>query len=197
MDTYRLFIAINLSPELLDSLQQVQRQLQRKLAAYPLRWARPEGIHLTLKFLGDTEIARIDEVSDALMQVGRRHAPFELSVGRLGMFPNASRPNVLWVGVNDEDRLLQQLAADVDKTMARLGWKRERRPFQGHLTLARVKKQATPRERRELGALIKTLQGYERLGTLPVASIHLMRSHLHPQGAIYTAIRTIRLPTEP
>lgn len=197
MNTYRLFIAINLPPQLLNALRLSQRHLQRKLASYPLRWARPEGIHLTLKFLGDTDVARIDEIIDGLMQVGRRHAPFELAVGGLGMFPNANRPSVLWMGVRDEHGRLRRLAEDVDKAMARMGWKRERRPFQGHLTLARVQKRATPRERRQLGALIASLRGYETLGILPVETFQLMRSQLHPQGAIYTTLHTIRLTAEP
>ena len=194
---YRLFIAINLPPELLAALQTAQRQLQRKLASHPLRWSRPEGIHLTLKFLGDTDVARIDAIVEALAAVTGRHAAFELPVGGLGMFPNARRPNVLWAGVADEARKLQKLAGDVDKAMARLGWPREKRAFKGHLTLARVKKYAGSRERRELGEQVLSLRGYEKLGVLPVHTIHLMRSQLHPDGSIYTELRAIPLLRRP
>jgi len=167
MEAHRLFIAIHLPDDLLQTLTASQRQLQRKLAASPLRWSRPEGIHLTLKFLGDTDPARIPEIIDALSRVAAKHAPFELPVGGLGMFPNARRPNVLWAGVADEAHRLRHLAADVDKALARLGWQREKRPFSGHLTLARVKKQAGNRERRELGEAVTALRGYEKLGMLP------------------------------
>ncbi|HHB90334.1 MAG TPA: RNA 2',3'-cyclic phosphodiesterase [Anaerolineae bacterium] len=193
MSTYRLFIAINLPPELLVTLQTAQRRLQRQLAAFPLRWSRPEGIHLTLKFLGETETTRIDAITEALARVAARHTAFELPVGGLGMFPNARRPHVLWVGVEDEARRLQKLARDVDRAMAQLGWPREKRPFNGHLTLARVKKQAEGRARRELGELVLNLRGYEKLGILPVHTIYLMRSHLHPDGAIYTELHRIAL----
>ena len=193
MPTYRLFIAINLPPDLLEALQTAQRHLQRKLAGYPLRWSRPEGIHLTLKFLGETDVARIDVITEALTVVAARHTAFELPVGGLGMFPNARRPNVLWVGVADEARRLRHLAADVDKAVAKLGWPREKRPFNGHLTLARVKKQAGSRERRELGEQVLSLRGYEKLGVLPVHNIHLMRSQLHPEGAIYTELHAVDL----
>jgi len=118
-------------------------------------------------------------------------------VGGLGMFPNARRPNVLWVGVADEARKLQKLAGDVDKAMARLGWPREKRAFKGHLTLARVKKYAGSRERRELGEQVLSLRGYEKLGVLPVHTIHLMRSQLHPDGSIYTELRAIPLLRRP
>jgi 2'-5' RNA ligase len=191
MELLRLFIAINLPEDLLDTLTVTQRQLQRKLTAYPLRWSRPEGIHLTLKFLGDTDPARVPDIVESLNRVAARHAPFELAVGGLGMFPNARRPSVLWVGVNDADHRLRHLAADVDKAMAKLGWQREKRPFSGHLTLARVKKQAGNRDRRALGEAVTALSGYDKLGVLPVQRIHLMRSQLRPDGAIYTAISII------
>ncbi len=193
MESQRLFIAINLPDDLHKALESTQRHLQRKLAAYPLRWARPEGIHLTLKFLGDTDPGRIADIAAALNQVATKHAPFELPVGGLGVFPNLGRPNVLWAGVKDEAHRLRHLAADVDKEMAKLGWRREKRPFNGHLTLARVKKQAGNRERRALGEAIAALHGYERLGLLPVQRIYIMRSQLRPDGAVYNAVEEIEL----
>ncbi len=193
MDSQRLFIAINAPSALLAALTTTQRRLQRKLAAFPLRWTRPDGIHLTLKFLGDTDPARIPEITDALSRVAAQHAPFELPVGGLGMFPNARRPNVLWVGLTDADHRLQHLAADVDKALARLGWQREKRSFNGHLTLARVKKQAGSRERRKLGEAVTALRGYEKLGALPVQTIHIMRSQLRPDGAIYTEVERVAI----
>jgi len=196
METQRLFIAINLPEDLLDALTTAQHRLQRKLAGYPLRWSRPEGIHLTLKFLGDTDPARIPAINEALMRIAERHAPFDLSVGGLGMFPNARRPNVLWVGVEDAAHYLRYLAADVDKAMARLGWQREKRPFNGHLTLARVKKHAGNQDRRTIGDIVVGLQGYERLGALSVQTLHLMRSQLRPDGAIYTEVQVIPLNVE-
>ncbi len=193
MTTYRLFIAINLPDDLLATLQRTQRQLQRTLAAYPLRWARPEGLHLTLKFLGETDVTRIDAITEALTQVAAHHRAFDLPVGGLGMFPNPQRPSVLWVGVQDVGGELQRLAGDVDQAMARLGWPREKRPFSGHLTLARVQRYARSRERRELGQQVQALRGYDGLGVLPVTTMHLMRSQLHRQGAIYTPLAAIPL----
>jgi len=193
MESQRLFIAINLPDDLLETLRTTQRHLQRKLAAYPLRWSRPEGVHLTLKFLGDTDPARIQAIATALNRIAVKHAPFELPVGGLGVFPNARRPNVLWVGVNDETHRLRHLAADVDKAMAKLGWQREKRPFNGHLTLARVKKQAGNKDRRALGEAVTALQGYDRLGMLPVRRVYIMRSQLRPDGAVYTEVQGIEL----
>ena len=190
---YRLFISVNLSPELLAEMQALQDALKRDLADAPLRWVRPEGIHISLKFLGETEPARVQKIVRALEKAAGRHEPFEIGVGGLGCFPNARRPNVLWVGVSDPQRALQRLAADVDKSMVGMGWKPERRPFTGHLTLARVKKYARPAERRELGQRFIESGLGEDLGRLRVNAIYLMRSELRRDGAVYSELADIPL----
>jgi 2'-5' RNA ligase len=190
---FRLFISINLTPDLLAALTDLQSQLERQLAPQPLRWARPEGIHLTLKFLGDTDTGRIEDIVRALGQAVASHQAFELSIGGLGCFPNQRKPRVLWVGVQDSDQRLRRLAASVDDAMAGLGWKRENRPFTGHLTLARVKKYASNRDKQALGELLSTVEVTDVLGVLPVQNVHLMRSQLRPDGAIYTALITTPL----
>ncbi|NOZ71501.1 MAG: RNA 2',3'-cyclic phosphodiesterase [Chloroflexi bacterium] len=190
---WRLFISVNLSDILLTRLADVQNQLRRQLSAYPLRWTRPESIHITLKFLGETDSARLAELETALQKVAVLHNPFVITIGGLGCFPNTRRPNVLWVGVNDPEKRLQALAARVDQAMTRLGWEEERRPFNGHLTLARVKREAGSQERRQLGAELMALDVPETLGTCAVNSVHLMRSQLRPQGALYTSLHEFRL----
>lgn len=197
MEMQRLFIAITLPDDLRKALSVARRQLQRKLTAYPLRWAPIENMHLTLKFLGDTDPARIDAIVKNLNRVAARHRAFSLAVGGLGVFPDAKRPRVLWVGVRDDDRRLLHLAADVDRALAKSGWQREKRPFSGHLTLARVKKMARNSERRALGEHVATLRGYEKLGVLPVTALHLIRSQLQPNGAIYTDLARISLADSP
>ena len=190
---YRLFISANLPLNLLHGLTDLQTSLKRQLADAPLRWSRPEGIHLTLKFLGDTDPARVDDIVAGLSRVAGSNSPFEISVGGLGCFPNTRNPSVLWVGIDDTNGRLRRFAADVDAAMKGLGWQRERRPFSGHLTLARVKKQASGRERRQLGERIAALDAPKNLGVLPVRQIHLMSSQLQPNGSIYTSLAEFRL----
>ena len=190
---FRLFISINLTPELLAALTDLQNQLQRQLAPQPLRWARPEGIHLTLKFLGDTDTGRIEDIVRALQQSVEPHQAFELGIGGLGCFPDRRKPRVLWVGVQDPDERLRRLAASVDNAMSGLGWKRENRPYTGHLTLARVKKYANNQDKQALGELLATVAVADTLGALPVQTIHLMRSQLRPDGAVYTLLITVPL----
>lgn len=190
---FRLFISINLTPGLLARLTDLQNQLKRQLASQPLRWARPEGIHLTLKFLGDTETGQIEEIVRALTQTVEPHQSFDLSIGGLGCFPNQRKPSVLWVGVQDPDDHLRRLAASVDDAMAELGWKRENRPYTGHLTLARVKKYANNQDKQALSELLSAVEVADTLGVLPVQTIHLMRSQLQPDGAVYTSLITLPL----
>ena len=190
---FRLFISINLTPDLLAALTDLQSQLKRQLASQPLRWTRPEGIHLTLKFLGDTETGRIEEIVRALGQAVEPHQVFELSIGGLGCFPNQHKPRVLWVGVQDPGERLRRLAASVDNAMSGLGWKRENRPYTGHLTLARVKKYANNRDKQALVELLSTVEVSDRLGVLPVRTVHLMRSQLRTEGAVYTSLITTSL----
>ena len=190
---FRLFISINLTPELLATLIDLQTQLKRQLASQLLRWARPEGIHLTLKFLGDTETGRIEDIVRALTQAIEPHQLFDLGIGGLGCFPNQRKPRVLWVGVQDPDDHLRHLAASVDNAMAGLGWKQENRPYTGHLTLARVKKYANNQDKQALSESLSTVKVSDHLGVLPVRTIHLMRSQLQPDGAIYTSLITVPL----
>lgn len=190
---YRLFISVNLPPELLLGLTDLQNSLKRQLSSAPLRWSRAQGIHLTLKFLGDTDPARIDSIVAGLSRAFEQQQAFEIDIGGLDGFPNTRNPNVLWVGVHDDDGRLRRLAADVDAAMSGLGWQRQRRPFSGHLTLARVQKQAGGSERRALGERLAALDAPADLGTLPVRQIHLMRSQLQPSGSIYTALAEINI----
>lgn len=184
----RLFISASLPPELLAAIADIQARLKRQLTGMPLSWTRPEGIHLTLKFLGDTEPARVPGVIAGLTAVASSQRPFSLAVAGLGCFPNLRRPNVLWVGVQDPERALRRLAADVDAAAARQGWEKETRPFSGHLTLARVRREAGNEERRALGEEIGQFSLPGPLGLLPITALHLMRSELKAGGAVYTEL---------
>lgn len=184
----RLFISAHLTPDLLAAIGDVQAQLKRRMTGLPLTWTRPEGIHLTLKFLGDTDPARVESIVAGLRAAASSHRSFTLSVAGLGCFPNLRQPNVIWVGVQDPDGALRRLAASVDAATVRLGWDKETRPFTGHLTLARVKRDARNEERRIIGEQVGQFPLPDPLGLLPIASLHLMASELNPGGSIYTEL---------
>jgi 2'-5' RNA ligase len=103
-----------------------------------VRWVRLEGLHLTLRFLGPTVEARIQAARDAVVEVAAAARPFELSIGRAGTFPVGARPRALWLGVEDPDHALEDLAGRMDARLLTAGWPAETRPFRAHLTLARA-----------------------------------------------------------
>jgi 2'-5' RNA ligase len=191
MEQIRTFIAIELEEPIRAGLARVQEQLTREPAARIVRWTRPGGIHLTLKFLGDVPARRIEEIGQALERACVGFAPFPLTVGGLGCFPDTSRPRVVWVGVQEESESLARLQEAVEREVAPLGFPTEKRGFSPHLTLGRVKG-ASPGEARRLGELIHGTE-IGSLGQMSARAVSLMRSDLHPSGAVYTSLRSVAL----
>ena len=177
----RLFVACELPDELKRALGGLQEDLGR-LGLNRLRWVRPEGIHVTLKFLGGVEPSRLETIRAALLSTIE---PFELrlqpvSVGGFG----GERLRVVWVGLEGDVEGLTALAGRVEAALEPLGFPRERRPFATHLTLARVPDRTPSAERRQLASLIERYQP-SALPATTFQQVSLMRSHLGPRGARY------------
>jgi 2'-5' RNA ligase len=187
MPPLRLFIAVELTPDLRQAILGLQEDLKRQLAPRAVRWTNPEGIHLTLKFLGDTAPDRVAEVSRGLAAAAAGFPPFHLQVAGMGCFPNPRRPRVLWVGVPEVPQALAGLQRATELQMHRLGFPREDRPFRPHLTLGRVSDRISTAEREQLSRLLAQTQ-VGTLGTVPVAEVTLFQSDLKPTGAVYTVL---------
>ena len=191
MEQVRCFIAVELPDELKTGLTQLQSRL--KLGEQPwVKWVDPYSTHLTLKFLGSVAVDRIDEITGAIEEAARGMSPFHLEVKELGVFPNLRRVQVAWVGISGEVNKLGQLQQRLESNLARLGFAPESRPFTPHLTLARLRDQASPGERQSFGQLIVSTR-FEAAYTIEVDAISLMRSQLTREGAIYTRISSIGL----
>ena len=186
MSVIRAFIAIDLPPEVLQCLDDVSQQLRQELGGAPVRWVPVENIHLTLKFLGDVSESNIDMLTDFLQSTVSNVKQFEFSVGGLGAYPKPHRPRVIWVGVEAPPELMTAQRS-VESEMSRLGYARERRPFNPHLTLGRVSRHSTNQDVSNIADVIKThTVGY--LGSARVTALHIYRSDLKPSGAIYTKL---------
>jgi len=177
----RAFIAIDL-PE------SVRAALRRKQASFrsvsaDARWTQPEGIHLTLKFLGD-EVSdlKVRDACETLKNLGP-FEPFAVGLKGFGFFPDARRPKVFWVGVEAPASLVQ-LAEQVEEAMRKIGFAREPRVFRPHLTLARFR---VPQPQPALQALLAQ-QGDEELGSFEVSEFFLFESKLSPQGPEYRKV---------
>lgn len=192
METLRTFIAIVLPEPLLRQLAQVQRQLEKRAPPESVRWVNPEGIHLTLKFLGDTPVAKLESIRAALAAVASRSAPCTFTVGGLGCFPNARRPRVLWVGVQPVGGELAALQRAVEAAMKSLGFPPEDREFTPHLTLGRVRDRVAPADLARLGALISSAE-VGTLGEVTARHFALIQSVLKPTGAEYTPLAEFSL----
>lgn len=139
MSTIRAFIAIDLSDEAKAVLADVSGALASQTPQGVVKWVEPHRMHLTLRFLGNTPLDRLDELTDALDEAAQTHAPFTLRLDALGCFPNERRPRVVWVGVEGDLAQAEALRAAIEERVRLLGWEPEEKPFRPHLTLGRVK----------------------------------------------------------
>ena len=192
MEQIRSFIAIELNESINAALTDLQEQLKAKVPRGSVRWVRPEGIHLTLKFLGNVPANRIEEIERALIQACAGVPSFSFSVGGLGCFPNPRRPRVVWVGVQEETGTLARLQRAIENGMEKLGFAPEGRKFDPHLTLGRTQRRASPGDVRRLGQLVEETNIGE-LGQMEARVVSLIRSDLRPTGAVYTQLAAVGL----
>jgi len=176
----RAFIAIDLPEPLHAALAKAQQGFSS--AVREARWTRPEGIHLTLKFLGEISDAQTKQVVEALVQIGL-FEPFSVEVKGFGFFPRAQRARVFWAGVTAPPALAE-LAARVEDGMVKIGFAREDRAFSPHLTLARFQ---VPRPQQALEAAIAARVNTS-LGKFEASEFFLFESKLSPQGAQYRKV---------
>jgi len=191
-ETIRAFIAIELDHAVLKALDKLQTELRRDSSQKAVRWVDAGGIHLTLKFLGDVPIAQLDDLNVGLQRACQGFAPFIISCVGLGCFPNPSRPRVIWVGVDEPRGILAELQRAVEREIAPLGYPAEDRPFSPHLTLGRVRREASRDDMRRLGELVTGHQ-VGKLAQMETRAVSLIRSDLRPTGAVYTQLAKVTL----
>lgn len=188
----RSFVAVELDSEVKTRLAEIQRQLKAATPSGAMRWVQPESIHVTLKFLGDVPQERIGAIVAALERACAPVAPLVFAVAEAGCFPDARRPNVVWIGVEDSGGGLLALQQAVERALSPLGYPPEGRPFRPHLTLGRTNRNAPGPDLRKVGEAVSSLR-VGRLAQVDVAEIVLMRSDLLPSGARYTPLAHIPL----
>ncbi|MDX1415257.1 MAG: RNA 2',3'-cyclic phosphodiesterase [Candidatus Promineifilaceae bacterium] len=185
MKPMRAFVAIQLPRSVRNELERVNESLAVQLPRGSVRWVKPERMHLTLRFLGDTVVSKLPPIYAILDQTAAQHQTFALNLHQLGCFPNCKRPRVIWAGIQGQLDAASALKQDLDQALLTLGWEQEQRPFRPHLTLGRVK------DSRKLRAVNWNVE-VQKL-SLPVDSMHLVESKLTPDGPIYTIRHTSRL----
>ncbi|MCC7361123.1 MAG: RNA 2',3'-cyclic phosphodiesterase [Anaerolineales bacterium] len=181
---YRLFSAIELTPELLARLDAHRAEYKAAGPRGSVRWARSQGLHVTLRFYGAVDQGQMPELQAGLQRAAAAAAPFTLTIQGLGVFPNPQQPQVLWAGLSGDLPPLQQLAAQLEAAAVALGFAPERRAFAPHLTLGRVRDHLRPADLTALMRVVEQAQG-QVLGELRADSLSLMSSELRPMGAVY------------
>ena len=191
MSVVRAFIALDLPDSLDGPLTQVSNNLKGKLEGKQIRWVDVPNIHLTMKFLGDVSIKNISMINEIIQSEAASHKQFEISLGGFGIFPNFTRPRVIWVGVEAPEELIN-LQRRINLETTRLGYEPDQRKFNPHVTLGRVSRNANPKEVRSISELLRKHKvGF--LGAARVTEVNLFRSDLGTKGAVYTKIFTAPL----
>ena len=181
----RAFIAVNLAPSVGEEIANVQFAL--KEAQGDIRWTRVEGMHLTLKFLGDIAREQVEPILTALRTALRGQQAFRVLAQGLGAFPHLKRPKVLWAGLSSEG--LAGLQEKVESVLVALDFPREEKGFLPHLTLGRVR---SLRGWEQVLAVVKKHE-HVRFGESIIDQVTLYQSTLRPDGAVYSPLGTVPL----
>ncbi len=186
-DTVRAFIAFELADETIAFIQKIQEGLRS--FGIKARWIRPENIHLTLKFLGDINNEDVKKAGDAIISAAGENASIALRAKSIGVFPGVKRPRVIWTGIVGQIEELVDFHNILDGKLQTIGFPKEKRPFKGHLTIARIKKKI---DAKRLIDVMKEYSGFESK-TFMADEVVLFKSKLKPSGAVYSRLMSAEL----
>jgi|ERR1700674_5227699 len=181
----RVFIALDIADDVRQSITQYLERV--RVLAPDARWAKPESLHVTLKFIGEASDTRLQEIKNALSAV--HAAPFEIRFQDVGFFPNSKSPRVFWIGMSTGDAL-PQLAATVDAALVKLGVAAEEKAYRLHLTLARAG--SGPGAKHQLQPLANA-EAPPQFGTMMAREFWLYRSEPQRGGSRYTKLERFGL----
>ena len=186
-ETIRTFIAFALPDDIKSALGRVQEGL--KACGLKAKWVRLQGIHLTLKFLGNIGVEQVDPVARKMTGAVRGIGPLLLGAKGIGVFPNARRPRVIWAGLTGDLEQLVALQRNIDVALSEIGFAREKRSFKGHLTLGRFKGRM---DSRRVTRALEEFEGFQTQ-TFTAQQLSLFKSQLEPAGAVYSQLKTVPL----
>jgi 2'-5' RNA ligase len=182
----RTFLAVDLPDEIKETLDKIQNRLKPLIGGVTpnIKWTKPEGIHLTLVFLGYVSSDQIGLISETVKKNVEGVAPFMLHLGSPGAFPTITRPRVIYLGLEGQTDILASLQGKIATDLDEIGFKKEDRPFTSHLTLGRLKSAS------KLPGIEEAFQKIMKLakGSFMVDGLKLYRSDLRPDGAVYTVL---------
>jgi RNA 2',3'-cyclic 3'-phosphodiesterase len=186
--SWRMFCAFELSESLRAQIQAHAQCVREAIPDAAASWSRPENIHLTVKFFGNVDPAKVPLISAAAERVVKEFSPIQIEVAKTGVFPRTSRPQVLWIGIDERSGALAKFQQRLENELTGDGFPKEDRAFRPHLTIARIRR---PQNANQLAEVhLKT-----RFAPVEVVfeELVLFRSELSSKGSKYTAISRHRL----
>ena len=187
----RLFVAVDLAPAVVSTASVLVEDMRARVVALATRaritWIPPERLHLTVRFIGNAD-ETLSVAIGAALAPPLTAAPFDLTFRGVGAFPGSGKPQVLWAAVEAGMAQLQAVEREVTVRLSTVGILPEPRPYNPHLTLARVRDAAGLRTKSLFANLENT-----SLGTTRVEAITLYESRLSAQGPAYRALQRIAL----
>jgi RNA 2',3'-cyclic 3'-phosphodiesterase len=179
----RIFVAVDISEEARRKAAAYIETLRNEFRAVRVGWDKPEKLHLTLKFLGDTDEKQLGELEKIAAEISAGITNFKIRIVNTGVFPNARSPRVLWIDVEDETGSLAKINNRLEADCEKIGFARERRAFVPHLTIGRVRE---PNRARELAN--KHLQNNFEPVEFMASEIVIYESKLLPTGSVYAVV---------
>lgn len=191
----RLFIALELPPEVRQAATQVVREL--KSSGADVKWVKPESMHLTIKFLGETPDQQVADIRKALEEALAGKSALDLTIKECGSFPGAKKPQVVWLGLDGQIEQLRDLAGAIEARLELLGFPPERRSFKAHLTLGRLRR-GPKRGGKRGGSVVPLLRAIAankdyQGPAFRADHVVLMKSTLTPSGPIYEPLAEFKL----
>lgn len=184
MSKFRGFIAVDIEP--FPKLIQFENEIKNSGAIVKL--VEPENVHITLKFLGETDEALIDKIEEIMKSAVEGINHFDIKFKGSGVFPNQNYIKVIWIGIENIEQI-SKIAKKIDEQTSMIGFEKEKRGFSAHLTIARVK---SARNKDNLLQIIEKYKDIE-FGISNVNSITLKKSELTPKGPIYTTLNEVKI----
>lgn len=182
----RTFIAIDFPQEILGKISEITTYFKTQTPPRAVKWVDAHKIHLTLKFIGELQESKLPETKSIIRDALQKFSTFTISVAGLGMFPNAGRPRVIWLGIQGEKSLVEIHNA-LDQNLTQIGIKSEKRDYHPHLTLGRVRRNAAPDTVEAIGNTLSEFK-VSNLGSTLVDEIILYKSELTRKGPIYSPL---------
>ena len=184
----RLFIALPLPSLVEKRLSEIISDL--KNAGGNIKWVKPENIHLTVRFLGETDKDQVPLIKEIIDNISTKYNSYNLTLDRLGGFPNLNKPRVIWAGLVDDDQIgiMTRMVKEVEYEIRRLGFKPDDKRFRPHLTLGRIKAPVG------LDALLDKINSFHLESiNIKLDRLRLFKSTLTPQGPIYESLHEVKL----